>query len=73
MSFEDIVKAECVLLNFLRYKDGYQFDETFTIKGITPLQPEMTSRDSRDVLAIRFKFADNFVTSEAVPWQLCQI
>ena len=69
---EDIVKAACVLHNHVRSKDGYEFDDTLTIEGVTPLRHShaMSSRGSRDALSIREKFADYFMTPEgSLPWQ----
>ena len=69
---KDIVKAACVLHNYVRSKDGYEFDDTLAIEGVTPLRHchAMSSRGSRDALSIREKFADYFMTPEgSLPWQ----
>ena len=64
--------ADNVLHNYVRSKDGYEFDDTLTIEGVTPLRHShaMSSRGSRDTLSIREKFADYFMTPEgSLPWQ----
>ena len=69
---EDIVKAACVLHNYVGSKDGCEFNDTLTIEGVTPLRHShaMSSRGSRDALSIREKFADYFMTLEgSFPWQ----
>ena len=47
-----------------------------TIEGVKPLQPDNTSRGSRDALTTRDKFAhfNYFITTEGVvPWQFRRI
>ena len=69
---ENIVKAACVLHDYVRSEDGYEFDDTLTIEGVTPFRHShaMSSRGSRDALSICKKFADYFIIPErSLPWQ----
>lgn len=65
---EDIVKACCILHNFVRKRDGYKFHHTLTVPGIVDIDdiemPVRRSVTTRDVLK------DYFISEEgAVPWQ----
>jgi hypothetical protein len=49
---EEIIKACCLLHNFVRARDGYNFDDTLTIQGFDemlnePVPGERTANDIR--------------------------
>jgi hypothetical protein len=67
---ENIVKAACILHNFVRQRDGGRDD----INNLMPCQfPEIgndtISRANRRGLSTRDKFADYFVEVAPLPWQ----
>uniref|UniRef100_A0A8C5PAK4 DDE Tnp4 domain-containing protein n=1 Tax=Leptobrachium leishanense TaxID=445787 RepID=A0A8C5PAK4_9ANUR len=70
----DIVKCCCILHNYVRARDGFNFDDTLTVVGL-----EDDAND--DIIAVnrhsnRFRDAlSNYFTSDAgqVPWQLGSI
>jgi len=41
---EDIIKAACILHNYVRCKDGYKFEDSLTVEGVGALEPDTTSR-----------------------------
>lgn len=65
---EKIVKACCILHNFVRQRDGYNFHDTLNITGLEnienihmPISRSVTTRDS---------LKDYFLSEEgAIPWQ----
>ncbi|KAK3894542.1 hypothetical protein Pcinc_001698 [Petrolisthes cinctipes] len=63
---EDIIKACCILHNYVRVRDGYNFEDTLTIDGFAYLQYDLASRGTRAAISIRDKFADYFVTPEGL-------
>lgn len=67
---EDIIKACSILHNYVRIRDGYNFDETLNICGLEELEIDLASRGSSAGYSIRDKFADYFVSMEGeLPWQ----
>ena len=67
---EDIIKACCILHNYVRSRDGYRFEETFTIHGFRHLHIDSESRGTSAAISIRDKFADFFDSNEGeLPWQ----
>ncbi len=69
---ETIVKACCVLHNYVRVRDGYQFQDTFdtaALEDITPTQDAgHASRGSAN--SIRDTLADYFMSNAGkLPWQ----
>uniref|UniRef100_A0A8C5MKT5 DDE Tnp4 domain-containing protein n=1 Tax=Leptobrachium leishanense TaxID=445787 RepID=A0A8C5MKT5_9ANUR len=70
----DIVKCCCILHNYVRARDGFNFDDTLTVVG---LEDDVND----DIIAVngysnRFRDAlPNYFTSDAgqVPWQLGSI
>lgn len=75
----DIVKACCVLHNFIRKRDGYNFSHTLTIAGLEHWRngESLISIGRRSQItgtAIRSIFTDYFNSEEgAVPWQNSKI
>lgn len=67
-----IVKTCCLLHNYVRQRDGYNFTETLSITGLGEQTHTATNqaRSGPAVVAIRNEFA-NYFESEAgrVPWQ----
>ncbi|XP_044746944.1 protein ALP1-like [Coccinella septempunctata] len=65
---EDIIKACCVLHNYVRLRDGYRFDHILYNTSLNSVQgdtarPSVSSRNTRD------RFADYFVNEGQLPWQ----
>jgi len=65
----DITKACCVLHNFVRDKNGYNFQDTLLIEGLEEINTTPTDRGQRSAIDMRNTFADYFSTTGAVPWQ----
>lgn len=64
-----IVKACCVLHNYIREKDGYRIQDTLTVVGFEDLTLK-TNSNIRPGDAIRDKFSNYFVSPVgSVPWQ----
>ena len=59
---EDIIKACCILHNYSRSRDGYRFEETFTLNGFRHLHIDSESRGTSAAISVRDKFA-NFMTA----------
>lgn len=65
----DIVKACCILHNFVRQRDGYNYDHTLTCADLDDLTV-CHDRSSRSVNTTREAFATFFMSPEGqVPWQ----
>lgn len=64
---EDIVKACCVLHNFVRQRYGYNFHDTLHVRGFEDIantdMPNLRSITTRDILK------DYFINEGAVQWQ----
>lgn len=62
-----IVKATCVLHNFVRQRDGYNFEDTLSC----PLDsiPIQGTRGNMKGTTTRDQFADYFCDTGSVPWQ----
>lgn len=63
-----ILKACCVLHNYVRLRDGFRFDETLFQSSLsslncTTVRPNMRSLNTRDT------FADYFMNEGKLPWQ----
>ncbi len=70
---EDIIKACCVLHNFVRDRDGVRIEDTLTVEGLFDMEPA-AGPTSRLASHLRDKFADYFVSDQgALPWQLQRI
>lgn len=64
-----VVKACCILHNFVRIKDGFQFDDTLFDSPIQGLQP-IGVRSNNTGLEIRDYFARYFTSPQgSIPWQ----
>lgn len=65
----DIVKACCILHNFVRQRDGYNYDDTLTCDGLYDLAV-CNVRSNRSVNTTREEFSEFFMSAEGqVPWQ----
>lgn len=65
---ENIIKACCVLHNYVRLRDGYRYEDTLfesPLPGMrtTTIRPSSRSRNTRDI------FADYFMNEGQLPWQ----
>ncbi|XP_063230841.1 uncharacterized protein LOC134535573 [Bacillus rossius redtenbacheri] len=67
---EDIVKACCILHNFVRKRDSYKFEDAITTPDLPILERDNTSRGNHRALAVRDIFADYFINEEGeLKWQ----
>ena len=69
---DDIVKACCVLHNFVRERDGFQLEDTLNIVGLedTNLGVERVVGSRANVHIIRDNFADYFISNIGeLSWQ----
>lgn len=69
-----IVKASCILHNFIRVRDGYKFENTLFTEGLEPLHEVNNIQRHNDVTrcgtSIRDKFAQYFISDAGkVDWQ----
>lgn len=65
---ENIIKACCVLHNYVRLRDGYRYEHTLfetPLSGMRTItiRPSTRSRNTRDI------FADYFMNEGQLPWQ----
>ncbi|XP_050357371.1 uncharacterized protein LOC126778069 [Nymphalis io] len=68
---KDVVKACCILHNFVRDRDGFTFEDTLTINGLENIATIPNEGDSLSGPIIRENFSDYFSSSEgSVSWQL---
>jgi len=65
----DITKACCVLHNYVREKNGINFQDTLSIDGFEDVNTIYADRGTRLASDMRNTFADYFSTVGAVPWQ----
>lgn len=68
---KDIVKACCILHNFVRNRDGYSYDDTLTTNGLFADEAVPTvPQGGRALNQQRHTWADYFVSDAGrVPWQ----
>lgn len=68
---DDIIKACCVLHNFVRDRDGFRLEDTLNLVGFEDIDIEMDNVGSRaNVQEIRNEFATYFTSNVgSVPWQ----
>lgn len=69
------VEACCVLHNFVRARDGVQFDDILTVNGFDEMHsPSSNIIRGRTANDIRDQFADYFISPEGeLPWQYTNI
>ncbi|KAJ8867435.1 hypothetical protein PR048_031237 [Dryococelus australis] len=71
--FTDIVRAGCVLHNYVRSRDGYNFEDTLSIEGLEEVQDAAMDDNVNGGLQvnhIRNIWAEYFVSNVGtVPWQ----
>lgn len=65
---QNIIKASCVLHNYVRLRDGYRYEDTLfetALDGLstTTTRPSVRARDTRGI------FADYFMKEGRLPWQ----
>jgi hypothetical protein len=66
----DIVKACCLLHNFVRKRDGYQFEDAITTPDLQDFDRDNMNRGNHRALTVRDNFANYFVSEEGeLPWQ----
>ncbi|KAJ8911337.1 hypothetical protein NQ315_003991 [Exocentrus adspersus] len=63
-----VVKASCILHNFVRVRDGFNFEHTMYVTGFDDIEEE-NAPFSWAGNTVRDKFANYFVGPGAVPWQ----
>lgn len=71
-----IVQACCVLHNFVRERDGYQFEDTLSITGLQQIPRELLPKNKGKMKekSIRMEFANYFMSVQgSVKWQLDKI
>lgn len=66
---EKIVKALCVLHNFVRLRDGHSEDDFLSTCNIETVKRDATSRGNPRALDAREKFTQYFVNIAPLPWQ----
>ncbi|PNF14277.1 hypothetical protein B7P43_G07084, partial [Cryptotermes secundus] len=67
---EDIIKACCILHNFVRRRESYKFEETLHVTGFEGLNVDNESRGTATAINVRDNFADYFDSTEgALEWQ----
>lgn len=66
-----IIKSCCVIHNYIRKRDGFEFEDTLSIKVLHDTETNVpTARGGRPLTARRNVLADYFVSSVgSVPWQ----
>jgi len=65
----DITKACCVQHNYVREKNGINFQDTLSIDGFEDTNTTYSDRGTRSASDMRNTFADYFSTVGVVPWQ----
>ncbi|KAL4119015.1 hypothetical protein QTP88_011888 [Uroleucon formosanum] len=72
---QNIIKACCILHNFVRVRDGYRYDDTLTVQGLenVPIENQNVTRGSRTAQAVRDKYAHYFITDGQIEWQYSKI
>lgn len=66
-----IVKACCILLNFVRMRDGYRFEHTLYIEGLENVNNVTENHGiTRSGNTVRDRFANYFISEAGkVDWQ----
>lgn len=71
---DSIIKACCILHNFVRNKDGIQFTDTLFSSELPSLQAGHNIRPTHDAVTVRDTFAEYFTSpAGSVPWQYSKI
>lgn len=66
---ENIVKAICVLHNYVRVRDGFKYEDTLYAAPLSNLNPIYTGRNVRDADTIRKQFTNRFMNEGKLEWQ----
>ncbi|XP_063586006.1 uncharacterized protein LOC134763464 [Penaeus indicus] len=66
---ENIIRACCTLHNFVRERDGVQFENTLNVVGLTDGDGAIQAGCPRSAITIREKFSDYFSSIGSVSWQ----
>lgn len=66
---EYIVKAICVLHNYVRIRDGHSYEDTFFTPPLENLAGEVVGGRAIRVGDVQTKFMDYFNNEESVEWQ----
>lgn len=67
---ENIIRACCTLHNFVRERDGVEFENTLNVVGLNDGNGALQAGGPRSALTIREKFTEYFSSEEgSVPWQ----
>ncbi|KAK9674658.1 DDE superfamily endonuclease [Popillia japonica] len=70
----DLIKACCVLHNFVRKRDGFRYEETLEIHGFEDINTIAPHTRHRTAMDVRDKFAEYFLSPEgAIAWQMSKI
>ncbi|XP_069358039.1 uncharacterized protein [Maniola hyperantus] len=65
---ENIIKACCVLHNYVRLRDGYRYDHTLYETSLINLNTEAVRPNARS-LNVRDRFANYIANEDKLPWQ----
>jgi len=66
---ETIVKAICALHNYVRVRDGFNYEDTLYTPPLSNLSSTYTGRHVRDADTIRNKFTNYFTNEGKLEWQ----
>ncbi|XP_029345677.1 protein ALP1-like [Acyrthosiphon pisum] len=66
---EAIVKAICTLHNYVRVRDGFNYEDTLYTPPLSNLSSTYTGRHVRDADMIRNKFTNYFTNEGKLEWQ----
>lgn len=66
---EDIIKACCILHNYVRVRDGYRYEDTLFEVPLESLLEGNVPRGGMSANTARDKYAEYFITDGRVHWQ----
>ncbi|XP_027233858.2 uncharacterized protein [Penaeus vannamei] len=66
---ENIIKACCILHNYVRARDGYRYEDTLFEAPLEGLQEGNAPRGGMSAVSARDKYAEYFITDGRVEWQ----